>query len=145
MKYWTLVLAVIGMPAAALAQGTVPDLKGTWTGTGPSVVYGTTQHHPGAGSDDTPRIHEIEFTLAVTGQEGRNLWGHNSSKLADINEPFAWSLSSSGRTGIGADTDGYYQIAVESADVMEVCYAQNRLGPSHSIITACRTYKRVKR
>jgi hypothetical protein len=145
MKYLTLVLAVMGMPAGALAQGTVPDLKGTWTGTSPSVVYGVNQHHPGPGSDETPRIRETEFNLVITGQEDRNLWGYNYSKVTDPHEPFAWSLSSNGRTGIGADTDGYYQISVESADAMEVCYAHNRLSPSHSIVTACRIYKRVKR
>jgi hypothetical protein len=145
MKYLAVVLSLTGISTGAFAQGAIPDLKGTWTAKGRSVVYGSNQHHPGAQSGETPRIQEIEFNFVVTGQDGNNLWGYNYSNVANIHEPFAWSLAKNGRTGIGADTDGYYQISVESADSMEVCYAHNRLSPSGSIVTSCQTYKRAKR
>jgi hypothetical protein len=145
MKYLVFVLIQIGLLATASAQSVVPDLKGTWTGKGMSVVYGSNPHHPGGQGVETPRIREIEFTFVVTGQEGRNFWGHSFSANAQTNEPFAWSFAGNGRTGIGADTDGYYQISLESADQMELCYAHNRLSPSGSIVTTCATYKRVKK
>ena len=28
-----------------------------------------------------------------------------------LNEPFAWSLTNNGRSAIGVDTDGYFQVA----------------------------------
>lgn len=145
MKSLVFVLVQIGLLAPAFAQSVMPDIKGTWTGKAPSVVYGSNAHHPGGQGIETPRIvREIEFTFVVTGQEGRNVWGHNFSANAKTNEPFGWSFTSNGRNGIGADTDGYYQITLESADQMELCYAHNRLSPSGSIVTTCGIYKRVK-
>jgi hypothetical protein len=145
MKRVAVMLIVMGFSAAAAAQNAIPDLKGTWTGKGQSVVYGSNQHHPGGQAGDTPRVQEIEFSFVVTGQEGRGAWGYNLSSVAQTREPFAWSLSTNGRTAIGADTDGYYQITLESADLMELCYAHNRLSPSGSIVTSCALYKRVQR
>ena len=144
MKYLAFVLVVIGISAAAIAQSMLPDLKGTWTGKAQSVVYGSNPHHPGAQTGEIPRVRDIEFSFVVTGQQGRSVWGYNFSSVAQTREPFAWSLSGNGHTGIGADTDGYYQITLESADLMEICYAHNRLSPSGSIVASCAPYKRVK-
>ena len=145
MKYFAFAIALLGFSIEVSAQSTFPDLKGTWTGKGQSVVYGSNSHHPAGQAAQVPRVREIEFTFVVTGQEGRSVWGHNSSDVAQTNEPFAWSLTNNGRSAIGADTDGYYQITLEAADSMELCYAHNRLSPSGSIVTSCATYKRVKR
>src|SRR3954462_2252899 len=106
MKYLVAVLALLLGASAAQAQ-TVPDLKGTWTGKGKSVVYGTNPHHPGAAPDpNTPRIRDFEFTFVITNQEGRLAWGYSSSSVAATREPFALAVASDGKTIVGSDTDG---------------------------------------
>ena len=144
MKYLVAVLAVLLVASAAQAQ-TVPDLKGTWTGKGKSVVYGGNPHHPGAPPDaNTPRIRDWEFTMVVTGQEGPLVWGQSHSSVSAATEPFAWAFASDGKTIIGADTDGYYHMTLASADRLEVCYAHNGLSPSKSIVVGCAPLSRKK-
>src|SRR5258707_811640 len=46
-----LVFALAFVCAAALptrAQDAIPDLKGTWSGKGKSIVFGSHEHHPGS-------------------------------------------------------------------------------------------------
>src|SRR5262245_24011905 len=90
MKSSIFALAVLGAAAtAAPAQDAIPDLKGTWTGKGKSIVFGTHAHHPGGQTTaDPPRVRDIEATHVVEGQDGRLAWGKSSSAVADTKEPF---------------------------------------------------------
>jgi len=147
MRYLTLGLAValIGVSSVAYAQS-APDLRGTWTMKGQSVVYGANQHHPGPpAANAPPRVREAEFTMVVEGQEGRLAWGYNFSKVApDNKEPFAWAITADGKTIIGTDTDGYYNITVQGPDRLELCYVHNGLSPSRSIVATCVMAERKK-
>ena len=144
MKYLVAVLALLLGASAAQAQN-VPDLKGTWTGKGKSVVYGTNPHHPGASSDpNTPRIRDYEFTLVVTGQEGPLAWGQSHSSVSAATEPFAWAVASDGKTIVGSDTDGYHSLTVISPDRMELCYTHAGISPSKSIVATCGLFDRKK-
>jgi len=144
MKYLSVILALLLGALSAQAQ-TAPDLKGTWTGKGKSVVFGANQHHPGsAPNDSTPRIREFDFTFVVTGQEGPLVWGHNFSSVSAEQEPFAWAVASDGKTIVGADTDGSYRLSVVSADRMELCYTHPGTSPSKSIVATCSMIDRKK-
>ena len=114
MRRFVFALALLGAAiAVARAQDTIPDLKGTWTGKGKSIVYGSHPHHPGSQTTaDPPRVGEIEVTYVVEGQEGRLLWGRSSSTVADTKEPFAWAMTSDNRSIVGADLDGYFLITL---------------------------------
>ncbi|MFL6795826.1 MAG: hypothetical protein ACJ8F3_00265 [Xanthobacteraceae bacterium] len=132
--------------SAAVAQDAIPDLRGTWTGKGKSIVFGTHPHHPGSQTTgDPPRVREIEATHVVEGQEGRLLWGRSSSTSADTKEPFAWAIASDNKSIVGADMDGYFRITVVSADRIEKCYAHNGVSPSRSVVATCYTMERVSR
>lgn len=146
MRHLVLVSALLGTAlATAHAQDAIPDLRGTWTGKGKAVVFGNNPHHPGSQTTaEPPRVHEIETTHVVEGQDGRLAWGHSSSTTADTKEPFAWAISADNETVVGADPDGYFQITLLSADQMEKCYLQNENGPTHSIVATCYTMNRVK-
>ena len=145
MKHLAATLALIGATTAAAQAQTVPDLKGTWTGTGKSVVFGTHPHHPGeSGAADTPRLRDIEALHVVTGQEGRLAWGHSSSAVADTREPFAWAISRDNRTIVGSDMDGYFRIALISANRMEKCYTHAGVSPSKSVVATCYVMDRKK-
>ena len=147
MRGLVFALALLGTAAtAASAQDAIPDLKGTWTGKGKSIVFGNHPHHPGAQtSADPPRVRDIEATYIVEGQEGRLAWGRSSSAVANTQEPFAWAIASDNRTIMGADLDGYFRITLVSPDRMEKCYTQNAISPSQAIVATCHMMDRVKR
>ena len=102
-------LALVCTLTAAHAQDTIPDLKGSWSGKGKSIVFGNNPHHPGSRSAvaSPPRVRGFEFTFVVDGQDGRLAWVTSFSTAAGTNEPFAWAISSDNKSIIGADTDGY--------------------------------------
>jgi hypothetical protein len=147
MKCLVLVLALLGIPATAVrAQDAIPDLKGTWSGKGKSVVFGSNAYHPGTqAAADPPRVRDIEATHTVEGQDGRLAWGHSSTTVADTKEPFAWVISSDNKSIIGSDMDGYFRITLISADRMEKCYVHNGISPTRSIVATCYMMDRVKR
>ena len=139
-------LAAAAIATAASAQDAVPDLRGTWTGKGKSIVFGAHPHHPGAQTTaDPPRVRDIEATYVVEGQDGRVAWGRSSSTAADTKEPFAWAIASDNRSIIGADMDGYFRITLLSSDRIEKCYVHNGVSPTHSIVATCHMMERVKR
>ena len=144
-----LVLALVVLGAAAIstqAQNAIPDLKGTWSGKGKALVFGTNPHHPGSQTaTDAPRVRDIEATYTVEGQEGRLVWGRSASTAADTKEPFAWAIASDNKTIVGADMDGYFRITLFSPDRMEKCYTHNGTSPTHAIVATCHLMDRVKR
>ena len=147
MKCASLVLIILAaVNTAAGAQDAIPDLRGTWSGKGKSIVFGSNPHHPGTQTaTDAPRMRDIEATYVVEGQEGRLAWGRSSSAVADTKEPFAWALASDNKSILGADMDGYFHITLVSSDRMEKCYVQNGMSPTHAIVATCHMMDRVKR
>jgi hypothetical protein len=137
-----LALMLAMTPLAADAQDAIPQLKGTWKGTGKILLFGTTEHL--SGSPQNAVVRDLEVTHTVTGQDGRLIWGTTSSANNDNKEPFAWALAADNRTMIGADTDGYYRITIVSADRIEKCYAQSATGPRQAIVATCFMMDRVK-
>jgi hypothetical protein len=145
MKFLIFAVAFLGLATIAQAQSPAPDLRGTWTGGGKSIVFGSNAHHPGE-RDAPPRVRDFEFTYVIEGHEGQRVWGHHFSKAAPTQrERFAWAISHDGRRLFGADHDGYYQMTLESADLIEMCYAHHQAGPSSSLVAACFMLKRVTR
>ena len=134
--------ALIVTATAGVAQSPIPDLKGTWKGTGKILLFGTTEHL--TGSPQNAVVRDLEVTQTVAGQDGPLIWGTTSSANNDSKEPFAWALSQDNKTIVGADTDGYYRIAILSADQIEKCYAQNALGPRQAIVATCFVMNRIK-
>src|SRR5262249_18150412 len=138
MRYFALVLAVVGAATGACAQDAIPDLKGTWFGKGRVITFGGLP-------DSQPTVRDIEMTLLVEGQDGRLAWGRSSSANADTKEPFAWAISSDNKSIIGSGTDGSFRITLLAPDRMEKCYTHNSLGPSGSIMAGCYPMERAKK
>ena len=146
MKNLAVALAFVGVVTTANAQDATPDLKGTWTGKGRSIVLGNNPHHPGSQTvASSPRVRDFEFTFVVDGQDGRLAWGHSFSSVATTNEPFAWAVSADNKSIVGADTDGYYQMTVLARTRIEMCYSHNGLGPSGSIVATCYVMERAEK
>jgi hypothetical protein len=137
-----LALAILG----AVATPAIPDLKGTWTGKGKSIVFGNNAHHAGKQTTSSrPRVPDIEAIHVVEGQDGRLAWGRSSSATADTKEPFTWAIASDNKSIVGADMDGYFRITILSPDRIEKFYAQNAARPSRAIVASCQVMDRVKR
>ena len=120
MRYLAFALVLVGVMTAARAQDAIPDLKGTWSGKGKSIVFGNNPHHPGSQTvASPPRVRDFEFTFVVDGQDGPLAWGHSLSTVASTNEPFAWAISADNKLILGVDTDGYFQMTVMSPDRIE--------------------------
>src|SRR5215207_8007601 len=147
MKCFVFALVLLGAAAtAARAQDIIPDLKGTWSGKGKVIVFGSHSHHPGSQTvADPPRVREIEVTHVVEGQDGRVAWGRSSSAVADTKEPFAWAIAIDNRSIVGADVDGYFRITLLGPDRMEKCYVHNGTSPSKSVVATCYEMTRAKR
>ena len=147
MKYFVFASALLGATTiGAAAQDAIPDLKGTWTGKGKSIVLGANTYHPGKQTiAGAARVRDIEATHVVDGQDGRVAWGRSSSTVADTREPFAWAISSDNKSIVGSDVDGYFPITLMSPDRMEKCYVHNAARPSRSIVATCYMMDRVKR
>jgi hypothetical protein len=136
------ILLATSVAGAAFGQDAIPDLKGTWRGTGKILLFGTTEHL--IGSPQNAVVRDLQVTHTVTGQDGRLLWGTTSSANNDSKEPFAWALSADNKTILGADTDGYYRITLISADRLEKCYAQSAASNRHAIVATCFMMDRVR-
>ena len=147
MKCLAFAIALLAATAAtAAAQDAVPDLGGTWSGKGKSIVSGSNPHHPGVRTPaDAPRVREIEATYTVEGQDGHLVWGRSASTAADTKEPFAWAIANDNNTIFGADMDGYFHIQLLAPDRMEKCYVHNGTSPTRSIVATCFVMDRVKR
>ena len=147
MRCFVFALVFVSAATAAVhAQDAIPDLKGTWSGKGKSIVFGNHAYHPGSQTAaDPPRVRDIEATYNVEGQDGRIAWGRSASAGANTQEPFAWAIASDNKSIIGADMDGYFRITLISPDSMEKCYVHNGISPSGSIVATCHLINRVKR
>ncbi|HEV8354967.1 MAG TPA: hypothetical protein VGR24_12355 [bacterium] len=136
-------IAIFAVTKYSGAQG-VPNLKGTWSGTFRSVIYGSNVHHPGSQTiASPPRVRSIRFTFDITGQDGRLLWGTSRSS-ASPKEPFAATMTADLNTILGADTDGLFGMRVISQRRIELCYAHSALSPSRSIVASCGTLERTR-
>ncbi len=135
-----LTTALVGAGGAA-AQSYI-DLKGTWVGTGQSIVDGPAPHHPAdapAVSVGTHRLREVTFTTRIEGQDGRRFWGTLSSEHKQ--ERIIGSFSVNGKHVYMVNEVGYIDGDVVDADTLEICY---RHVNASSAVVACNVWKRRK-
>jgi hypothetical protein len=145
VRYFAFALALVSVVSAARAQDAIPDLKGTWSGKGQSIVFGNNPHHPGSQTvSDPPRVRDFDFTFVVDGQGGRLAWGYSFSSVAATHVPFAWAISGNNKSIIGANTHGNFQMTIMSPDRIEMCYSHTGLSLDGSIVATCFMMERAK-
>ena len=117
------VVGLIGAPALAQtpAQGSIPDLRGTWKGESESVVFGAGNHpHHGSGRPEgETRFTSQTFTMTIDQQDGRRFSGTFSSDRDK--ETVIGVLSRSG-TIFMVDDDGYDVATLLAPNRLELCY-----------------------
>ncbi len=115
---WTIAVGCLWV-SSALAEGPIPDLRGTWKRTSESIVYGSgSPQHAGTQSNQ-PEYRSVDFTLTIDRQEGRRFSGTFAS--AKRTETVLAIIS---RTGVihMVDDDGIDTAALLAPDRMEICY-----------------------
>ena len=147
MKYLVVALALLGAAiTGASAQDAIPDLKGTWTGKGNTLVFGNNPHHPGPHTlADAPRVRDVEATLIMEGHEGRLAWGRFSSAAADTKTPVALAIAGDNKSIIGASENGYLRITLLSPDRIENCFARHGTGGHPVVVATCFVMDRAKK
>jgi hypothetical protein len=146
MRYFVFALALLCVVTAARAQDAIPDIKGTWSGKGQSIVFGNNPHHPGSQTvTSPPRVRDFDFTFVVEGQDHQLAWGYSFSAVAADHVPFAWAISADNKSIIGANTHGNFQMTVMSPDRIEMCYSHSGLSQDGSIVATCYMIERAKR
>lgn len=124
------------MSPAAYAQDH-PDLLGTWKGTSETTLLGSYLHSSG-NPDKSAELQSVrvDFTLTLTGQEGRRVWGTISSQMGT--EPWLGVIQGDGQTLLAADSDGYTLGSVEDQNTLNLCYAQ----AGDSVVAGCTVFHR---
>src|SRR3954467_2278538 len=108
------------------AQGSIPDLRGTWKGESESVVFGAGAHpHHGSGPrDDATRFTSKPFTMTIDKQDGRRFSGTFSSERST--ETVIGVVSRSGSIFMVdifmVDDDGYDAGTLLAPNRLEMCY-----------------------
>ena len=105
--------------APSAAQAAIPDLKGTWVGTGESIVTGTAPHHAAA-TGNTPLLDNVEFTFVIAGQDQHRFWGTVSS--AKGQEPVTGVVEHDGKTIVARDKDGEIHGTLTGPDTIDLVY-----------------------
>jgi hypothetical protein len=116
------VIGLMGAPALAQtpAQGSIPDLRGTWKGESESVVFGAGNHpHHGSHQEGVTRFTSQPFTMAIDKQDGRRFSGMFSSGRST--ETIVGVISRSG-TILMVDDDGYDAGTLLAPNRLEMCY-----------------------
>ncbi len=114
-----LIITAAVVSAPTMAQSPVPDLLGTWSGSGAEgAVFGQLGHQ---GARDEPAFDDgtITWTLTIDRQDGRGLIGSWSS--AAFGEPLAGVLRNDNESVHFADHDTIFIGTILSPTSMELC------------------------
>ena len=133
-----LILGCAACSQAPAAQDSMPDLKGNWVGTSDSIVRGTAPHHAAAPGPQ-PLVDHVQFTLAITGQDGRRFWGTVSGGTST--EPVIGVIALDGKTIVARDNDGLIEGTIVDADTIDSVYSHNN---GTSAVVASNRWKRQK-
>jgi hypothetical protein len=103
------------------AQGSIPDLRGTWKGESESVVFGAGDHthHGSDPRENATRFTSKTFTMTIDKQDGRRFSGTFSSERHT--ETVIGVVSRSG-TIFMVDDDGYDVATLLAPNRLEMCY-----------------------
>jgi hypothetical protein len=116
---WIVTLAALTAATSAVADATIPDLRGTWKGESETIILGSGNSHHDAGSPAEPRLNSVAFTMTIDKQDGRRISGTFSSPRAS--EKVIAVISRTGAIYM-ADDDGYNIGAMLAPNRMELCY-----------------------
>jgi hypothetical protein len=132
-RFFSLLVVCFAMTAtnAGVADAqSAPDLRGSWIGTGKTIVSGPAPHHrdnPAARPAGSHRLSEMKFTITVEGQQDMRFWGTIAS--AAKTEPVIGAIAADGkRFRIVLQDSGVLDGVMLSNDSFEVFYVDIKPG-----------------
>jgi hypothetical protein len=127
----TTALVVFASCASGAFAQDYPDMLGTWKGQADAIVLGNPIHFGDGSQVEQPRVAGFEITIAITGQEGRYIWGTISGGGAT--EPWLGSLWSDGSGYRAVDSNGHVDGRIISDTEIENCYTHT----GETIVASC--------
>jgi hypothetical protein len=131
--------ASAGGAQPAAAQGTIPDLVGTWRGTAQAVMVGHTPYRARQGEGAHFADAQVEFTYRITRQQGNRFIGELTA--GERQETVIGAIQGDHRGGLMLDDDGQYAFTLRGPDSIDLCYAHS-YPPSR--VVACFTLTRQR-
>lgn len=123
--------------ATPAARAAAPDLRGTWQGTGQSIVTGQAKHHAAPGATQ-PMLDNVPFTYVVEGQDGNRFWGTLSSP--HFKEVVTGVVGHDGKSITARTSEGEIRGTIADTDTIDIVYS----GGGESTVVAINTWKRQK-
>ena len=120
--------------ALAQAADAYPDMRGEWKGTNDGLVLGSGRHHRESGSASSPRMVHKEFTIKVSGQEGRKFWGEIIS--SDDTDPFVAVFAIGGRAYSRSSRRDHHRHDARCTAVRNVLSTLEQRYPGRDILIA---------
>ena len=123
--------------AAPATAAAIPNLLGTWVGTGESIVTGMALHHA-AQTGPEPLRDNVQFTYNITGQDGHRFWG--TVKSAQGEERITGVVTQDGKSIVAQDNDGEIRGSITGPDTIDFVYNHG----GSSTVVALNTITRQK-
>src|SRR3954452_16440467 len=101
-----LALAIIAASSASAIPQDIPNLVGTWKGTGYAVHIGSTPYRSTNGNGAQFPDNGIEFTYVISDQHGNRFAGEATG--GSYKETIIGALQPDNRGGVILDNDGQY-------------------------------------
>jgi hypothetical protein len=129
------ILFVLGFATLCTGAGvagaqSIPDMKGSWTGTGKTIVKGAAPHHAentAAKPAGKYKLSEIKFTITIEGQQDVRFWGTVGSP-AKV-EPAIGAISADGkRFRMVLQDGGMIDATLLNNDTFEMFYVETKGG-----------------
>jgi hypothetical protein len=122
--------AILSTGAGWATAQSILDMRGSWTGTGKTIVNGPAPHHkdnPAARPAGNLRLSEVTFTITVEGQQDVRFWGKIA--FAAKTEPLIGAIAADGKHfRIVLQENGMLDGTMLGDDRFEVMYSDAKLG-----------------
>ena len=131
-----LVIGVIAITPAALAQDAIPDLKGVWSGKGTGGVVAGNLGHQEASNEPRFKDTSVTWTITIDQQQGPGLIGSWASP--NKKEELIGVIRPDNKPVLFVDPDTFFSGMLRSENEMEACLQEN----GESLVATCYVFKR---
>ena len=122
--------ALMGIVSLPIAAQEIPNLVGTWKGTGYGIHVGPTPYRTAEQTGVIFNTNPVEFTYTITEQQDNRFTGELSG--GTVTETLIGALQPDNRGGIMLDSDGQYSFTLRDPNTIDLCYSH--LNPTSRVV-----------
>ncbi|MCB8822638.1 hypothetical protein [Microvirga rosea] len=139
MKTRMFIAVMAAVAGASIAHAEEPPkMVGTWKGMAQAVHIGSNPYRVAEKNGPNFSSNEIEFTFAITEQQGNRFAGTSSN--GRFTETLIGAIGGDNKTGIMTDDDGSFTFALRDPNTLDVCYHHSF---ATSRVVSCWSLKRT--